>query len=110
MISKRDDSCQLQTELPMSFEYRVAFQEKNDAFKVRFRAKFLYKDVQSSTPKEFGRIAAHKKRAPFQMKIKKQGAQSSQMKMRNAELCLKGVSKKLKMFTACSRLQEDYPK
>ena len=38
------------------------------------------------------------------MEIKKQGAQSLQMKMQNAKLYLKGAAKELQLFTACSRL------
>ena len=43
------------------------------------------------------------------MKIKKQGALILRVKMRNTELYLKGAAKELHLFTACSRLQQDYP-
>ena len=40
------------------------------------------------------------------LEIMKRGAQSLQMKMRNAELNLKG-SAELQLFTACSHMQQD---
>ena len=57
-----------------------------------------------SCPEESTRIVAHKN-VTFKMDFKKQEAQSLRMKMRNAELYLKGTTVILRLAAACSRLQ-----
>ena len=55
-----------------------------------------------SSPEESGRIVAHET-CNFPMEITKHEAQSLRMKVRNAELYLKGA----KLNTRCSSLQND---
>ena len=55
-----------------------------------------------SSPEESGRIVAHET-CNFPMKITKHEAQSLRMKVRNAELYLKGAT----LNTRCSSLQND---
>ena len=57
-----------------------------------------------SCPEESTCIVAHKN-VTFKMDFKKQEAQSLRMKMRNAELYLKGTTVILRLAAACSRLQ-----